>query len=190
MVGKTEDDARGMLEESNLEAGTTERKYSGKYDEGRRSSRPTRRWATELKPGTAVVLTVSKGAEPVAVPNVIGKPVAEAKVDARRRAKLRDKVTERFNETVPVGLVISQEPANGTADKNSVVQIVVSKGPPLVEVPGVVGKNVGEAQQIITAAGFVPAVNALPGGPGTVLNQSPGSGDKAPKGSTVTLYVF
>ena len=188
MVGKKEDVARGMLEESHLEAGTTERKYSGKYDEGTvMSADPA--MGEELKPGTPVVLTVSKGAEPVAVPNVVGKPVAEAKVMIAE-GDLRDRVVEKFNETVPAGVVVSQKPANGTADKNSVVQIVVSKGPPLVEVPGVVGKNVAEAQQIITAAGFVPAVNALPGGPGTVLNQSPGGGDKAPKGSTVTLYVF
>jgi beta-lactam-binding protein with PASTA domain len=49
---------------------------------------------------------------------------------------------------------------------------------------------VGEAQQLIIAAGLTPSVQQLPGGPGTVLNQSPNGGDKAPKGSTVTLYVF
>ncbi len=53
-----------------------------------------------------------------------------------------------------------------------------------------VGKNVAEAQALITAANLVPSVQQLPGGPGTVLNQSPNGGDKAPKGSTVTLYVF
>jgi serine/threonine-protein kinase len=71
-----------------------------------------------------------------------------------------------------------------------VLKLVVSKGPPLVDVPDVKGKNVTEAQALITAAGLVPSVQQLPGGPGTVLNQNPGGGDRAPKGSTVTLYVF
>jgi serine/threonine-protein kinase len=86
---------------------------------------------------------------------------------------------------------MSQTPVgNATAPQGSKVHLVVSNGPPMVPVPSVVGKNVGEAQQLIIAAGLTPSVQQLPGGPGTVLNQSPGGGDKAPKGSTVTLYVF
>ena len=103
------------------------------------------------------------------------------------------KVTEKFDEVVPKDTVISQSPEGGagqTAGKGTDVEIVVSKGPPLVPVPDVVGKNVAEAQALITAANLVPSVQQLPGGPGTVLNQSPNGGDKAPKGSTITLYVF
>jgi serine/threonine-protein kinase len=105
-------------------------------------------------------------------------------------AKLEPVVKEKFDETVPAGTVISQSPENGTADKGSELRLVVSKGPPLVDVPDVTGHNVAEAQALISAAGLVPAVQQLPGGPGTVLNQSPGGGDRKPKGSTVTLYVF
>ena len=43
---------------------------------------------------------------------------------------------------------------------------------------------------MIVERAWCPTCNQLPGGPGTVLNQSPGGGDKKPKGSTVTLYVF
>ena len=56
--------------------------------------------------------------------------------------------------------------------------------------PGVIGKSVAEAQVILQGAGFQAPVSQLPGGPGLVLNQSPGGGDKAPRGSNVTLYVF
>jgi beta-lactam-binding protein with PASTA domain len=105
--------------------------------------------------------------------------------------KLVPDVHYKHDLTIPKDQVISQTPVgNATAPQGSKVRLVVSNGPPIVEVPGVVGKNVGEAQQLIIAAGLTPNVQQLPGGPGTVLNQSPGGGDKAPKGSTVTLYVF
>jgi serine/threonine-protein kinase len=123
------------------------------------------------------------------VPNVVGEAVADAE-KAIDEAKLRSRVVKKFDETVPAGIVISQEPANGTAGKNSVVTLEVSKGPPLVEVPEVTGKPVDEARQILETQGFPVNVNQLPGGPGTVLRQTPGGGDKAPRGSTVTLYVF
>lgn len=188
VVGKTEVVARKLLEESNLQVATPELRFSSKVEQGVVISADPG-VGIEVKRDTAVVLVISRGAEPVAVPSVVGKPVAEAKallVDA----KLRSKVTQEFNDTVAVGLVVSQDPVGGTADKGSVVALVVSKGPPLVEVPGVVGKPVAEAQQILIDAGFQAPVSQLPGGPGMVLNQSPGGGEKVPKGSVVTLYVF
>ena len=188
VVDRTEEVARSMIEDGNLTVGDVERKYSSKVEEGVVISADPE-VGTELKRDQAVTLVVSRGAQPVAVPNVVGLPVDQAKV-AVTEAKLQPEVTEKFHETVPLGTVIKQTPEGGTADKNSVLKLVVSKGPPLVEVPGVVGKNVAEAQALVTAAGLVPSVSQLPGGPGTVLNQSPGGGDEQPKGSTVTLYVF
>jgi serine/threonine-protein kinase len=189
--GRTEEVARRLIEERNLTVGTPERRYSQKVEKGSViSSDPPA--GTEVKPDTAVVLVISDGVEPVAVPNVVGQPIDAAKA-AIADAKLRSEVTEEFNETVPAGVVISQDPAGGagaTAGKRSLVQLVVSKGPPMVEVPDVVGKPVAEAQQILTAAGLVPSVNQLPTGPGIVRGQSPGAGDKHPKGTTVTLYVY
>jgi len=186
--GVTEQAARDQLEELNLTTGDTPRRYNSKIEEGSVVSTDPPA-GTPLKPGTAVALVISDGPKPVAVPDVVGKPVAEA-TGAIEQAELRADVTEKFNETVPAGTVVSQDPGPGTADKNSVVRLVVSKGPPMVEVPGVVGKNVNEATQILQGEGFAVSVSQLPGGPGTVLNQDPGGGSKAPKGSTVTLYVF
>jgi len=188
VVGKTEDVARRLIEENKLQVAAPESRFSLKVEEGAVISVDPE-VGTEVKPDTAVLLVISRGAEPVAVPNVVGKPLAEAKA-ALTEARLTNEVTEKFDETVPAGVVISQDPASGTADKRSVVALVVSKGPPLVEVPGVVGKSVGEAQTILTAAGFLNVLSQLPGGPGMVLNQSPGGGEKAPKGATITLYVF
>jgi serine/threonine-protein kinase len=186
--GRTEEVARRMVEETNLTVGDTKRRYSQKVEKGSVISTDPPA-GTEVKPDTAVILVISDGVEPVAVPNVVGLAVDAAKA-AIADGQLRSEVTEKFDETVPAGIVISQDPANGTAGKRSVVQLVVSKGPPMVEVPDVVGRPVAEAQQILTAAGLPPSVNQLPTGPGIVRGQSPGSGEKVPKGTTVTLYVY
>jgi serine/threonine-protein kinase len=186
--GRTEDVARRMLEERNLQVGTPTRRFSQGIEKGS-VIRTEPEAGTELRRDTAVMLVISLGVEPVAVPNVVGEAVADAE-KAIDEAKLRSRVVKKFDETVPAGIVISQEPANGTAGKNSVVTLEVSKGPPLVEVPEVTGKPVDEARQILETQGFPVNVNQLPGGPGTVLRQTPGGGDKAPRGSTVTLYVF
>ena len=186
--GRTEEAARRLLEETNLAVGNAEHRFHGKVERGSVISTDPAA-GTSLKPGTAVVLVISDGKEPVAVPNVVNLSVEEA-TKALEAGDLRANITEKFDDTVPAGSVVSQDPASGTADKNSFVQLVISKGPPVFEVPQVVGKNIAEAQQIITDAGFVPAPQQLPGGPGTVLNQDPGGGSKHPKGTTITLYVF
>jgi serine/threonine-protein kinase len=189
VVGKTEEVATRELD-AHLTIQRDEA-FSQKVDAGSViSTDPVS--GTELKPDTAVVMVVSKGPKPVAVPNVVNQPIDQAKA-AIEGVGLVAKITEKFDEAVAKDTVISQSPEGGagqTAGKGTDVELVVSKGPPLVPVPSVVGKNVAEAQALITAAGLVPSVQQLPGGPGTVLNQSPNGGDKAPKGSTVTLYVF
>jgi beta-lactam-binding protein with PASTA domain/tRNA A-37 threonylcarbamoyl transferase component Bud32 len=188
VVGRTEEVARSMIEDARLTVADVERKYSSKVEEGVVLSADPEA-GTELKRDQAVTLVVSRGPKPVAVPSVVGLPVDQAKV-AVTDAELRPEVTGKFNETVPLGTVIRQSPEGGTADKNSVVQLIVSKGPPLVAVPDLVGANVTDAQAALTAVGLVPAVQQIPAGPGTVRSQSPGGGDKIAKGSTVTLYVF
>jgi eukaryotic-like serine/threonine-protein kinase len=189
VIGLTEEKARGLLRDNHLAVAAPIHKFNLNVTKGNVISvdPPT---GTSLKRNAPVTLTVSDGPRPVGVPNVVGVTLDQAKA-ALSDMKLVPDVTLKHDDTVPKGQVMSQSPVgNATAPQGSKVHLVVSNGPPIVPVPSVVGKNVGEAQQLIIAAGLTPNVQQLPGGPGTVLNQSPNGGDKAPKGSTVTLYVF
>jgi serine/threonine-protein kinase len=146
---------------------------------------------TALKRGEAVALVVSKGREPIKVTDFTGKPAADA-VDALSKAGLEvDATAQQFSTDVPKGSVISQSPASGTLFRGEKVTLVVSKGPEMVKVPDVRGKQSQVAEQILKDAGFQTQVRAaLPGlNFGTVQNTDPGPNSDAPKGSMITILT-
>jgi serine/threonine-protein kinase len=139
--------------------------------------------------GSEVAVVVSKGREPVAVPVVVEQERAAAE-RALTDAGLVPEVAEEFSQDVPAGVVISQAPAEGTLFRGDPVALVVSKGPPLAEVPAVRGMQVEEATRVLQEAGFEVEVRRLvPNGFGTVLGSDPDAGEQVPAGSTVTISV-
>jgi serine/threonine-protein kinase len=143
--------------------------------------------------GSSVVLYISKGPKPVAVPDVTGLSVADATTALRGQGLLVDPSgNEQFSNTVPAGDVITTHPApNTTKHEGSTVHLVVSKGPRLVDVPNVVGQNINDAVQAIKDAGLTP--NAIkifpgPGGEGRVDRETPTG--KQPHGATINLYYY
>lgn len=156
---------------------------------------------TTLEVGTAyahntpLALTVSKGPEPITVPELAGLSEADAEqalADLGLTAEYGDAV---YSETVPAGAVVSQSPtvADGaTLHRGDTVTLVLSLGPPLVDVPYVIGKSQDEAVTLLENAGFDVDVKYLLGGfLGIVRYQDPGDVDapQAPKGSTITITV-
>jgi beta-lactam-binding protein with PASTA domain len=140
-----------------------------------------------------VEVRVSKGVQQIGVPDVLGQSEASA------RAELEDAgfavaVSQASSDDTPEGLVSAQSPSAGTeADRGSTVQITISTGPELVEVPDVIGEDMGTARAIIRDAGLQPSVVfedvTDPAQHGIVLDQEPGGGSEASPGSTVTILV-
>jgi serine/threonine-protein kinase len=91
----------------------------------------------------------------------------------------------------PAGRVLSTDPPAGdTVPEGTLVTVFYSDGPE--EIPGVVGLQRREAEQIIRDAGFEPSVvesTATKRPRGTVIRQSPEGGTEATEGSTVTIVV-
>ena len=72
------------------------------------------------------------------------------------------------------------------------MQLVVSKGPELVDVPSVRGQGVESAKQTLEGLGFRVETQEAPGslGLGFVWSQDPEGGTRVPKGSTITLTLI
>ena len=75
------------------------------------------------------------------IPNLVGKRYASEIKDNDLYASYRIVMTEENSSDVAAGIVMSQEPAAGTlkTEENQILQIVVSKGPNLVEMPNIIG---------------------------------------------------
>ena len=174
LVGLTIEDAKSALEAVSLRAGT----ISEAWDESVPAGVVV--WASHaagepLKRDTLVDLTVSKGREPLTVPNVTNKPQAEAEEILTAAGFTVAVVGEEFHETVPKGAVISQAPDSGTGHRGDQVQLVISKGKEivLVKLPDVLGDDMIRATAELTDAGFSvardPQTGVLPLRVGKVL---------------------
>ena len=182
--GLDEDAAKRALESIKLIVGQISQTYSETVPTGRVIVvLPEVRHGAEAR--RPVNLAISKGKKPIAVPDLTGKSVQEA-TRTLKKAGFAVGRTDQFDEKVPEGRVISQTPNTGTLFAKDKVQLVVSKGPPLVAVPNVRSKKLADAQKILTEAGFTVKVEKAPFNLGLnlVAGQNPGAGKKVKPGST------
>ncbi len=146
---------------------------------------------TERRAGSAIALVVSKGPA-LDVPDVTGDSLDDARAELEEAGFEVEVASEEINSEFDKGQVAAQSPEEGTQlGEGDTVTLTLSKGPEMVEVPDVVGDSVGDAKDALEAAGFdVDEDRGLLGLFGdTVKSQSVSGGDKAPKGSTITITI-
>ena len=150
--------------------------------------------------GREITLRVSKGIEPVKVPNVVGEEDDSA-LSTLADAKLEVTTTEVYSDEVPdAGTVISQSVKAGTTvDKGTTVELTISKGPITIALDDYQGQGLTEARESLAALGLEVRVieQARPvigpsqqGEYGRVEAQSPPSGTAVERGEVITLYTF
>jgi beta-lactam-binding protein with PASTA domain/predicted Ser/Thr protein kinase len=147
--------------------------------------------AGERQPrGSRVHIWVSTGKPRREVPDMVGQQSTDA-VAALTRLGLKPKLRNVPSQK-PVGEVLAQAPKPGVKlTVGSVVEVNVSKGPQPISVPSVVGEPVDQATSELQAAGFTVSVRAVDDNQpaNTVIDQSPGGGQTAGRGSAVSLTV-
>jgi serine/threonine-protein kinase len=191
VVGKQYDSAKAILEGNGFKV-AQKGKSSDTVPEGEVMSQDPTAGNTVDK-GATVTLTVSRGVQQVTVPNVLNFTESDAK--AQLQSDGFDVSVDRApSSSVPDGTVISQSPsANKKVDKGSTVTIVVSSGPPQVDVPDVTGQTDTDATNTLEDQGFTVKSQDIPvtdpTQDGIVQSTDPAPGKQVPEGSTVTITV-
>jgi serine/threonine-protein kinase len=189
LTGKSLEEAKTALNRAQMALGPITKTFDEKAPAGTVLAQAPRS-GNPVRHGTPVGLTVSKGPQPIPVPDVRGQ-AQDAAVSAIEAAGLKAVVAPApvNDRNVPKGAVVAQDPASGNLTKGGSVTLTISDGPKLVDVPSFVGKQALEAQDALEKLGFKVQINEILGGFfGTVRAQDPVN-TKVPEGSTITLTV-
>ncbi|MGW7265514.1 Stk1 family PASTA domain-containing Ser/Thr kinase [Streptomyces sp. NPDC054842] len=192
LEGETLESARDRLKSAGLAAGMVTRDFSEDVDRG--SVIGTEPGAgTERHAGSAIAITVSRG-RAIDVPDVTGSSVEDATEELEDAGLKVEVAAERVTSSeFDKGEVAEQKPRGDEKQlaEGDTVTLTLSKGPEMIEVPDVVGDSVDDATRELEDAGFeVDQDRGLLGLFGdTVESQSVDGGDKAPKGSTITIEI-
>ncbi|MFH8625675.1 Stk1 family PASTA domain-containing Ser/Thr kinase [Streptomyces vietnamensis] len=134
------------------------------------------------------------GKQQVSVPQLVGQTMQGAQDLAKNaQVKVQQAGTERCDQ--PKDSICRQDPAAGPGAKmetDGTIQVYVSEGAPLVEVPDVMEQSQERAEQSLKDKGFkvkVEQEESADQDPGTVLRQNPEGGTKAEKNSEITITV-
>lgn len=190
VINREKSDAEQSIQQEKLIPSIYE-EYSDSVAEGYViSQNPT---SGELETGSEVILVVSKGRRPVAVPDVTGQAakIAEQTLNGIRLNAVYG--IEEYDEEIPEGAVKSQEPKAGQqALEGDTVMLVVSKGPSPVIVPDVKSKGEVDAGLMLKSNRFDVSFEyeeSTEVEKGKVIYQDPPAGTLAPRDSMVTIYV-
>jgi serine/threonine-protein kinase len=189
LVGLPLGEAKQALRDADLEVGVVKKEFNERFvaDQVIRQSVKA---DAEAPLGSEIDLVVSKGPTPVPVEKVIGLQQDEAVAVLEAQGFVVD-VREEFSDRVELGKVISQTPAKGTdLQPGRTVTIVVSKGPPELPMPNVVGMGRDAAVAQLRSLGLLVDVSIVPGHSGSnVVFQEPASGTIVHAGDLVHIYV-
>jgi serine/threonine-protein kinase len=140
-------------------------------------------------------LTVSVGA----IPNVVGKPLADAQAALRKANLAYGEGQRRYDDNVPKGAVIAENPADsGPVHPGDTIVLDVSEGPQLFPVPDVTGMTPDDAKAALEKAGFTVTVPSTFSGlpitvfaPGMIVvsKESPDSTTQQRKGTNISLTL-
>lgn len=136
--------------------------------------------------------TVTRGVGLIEVPDLVTLDRSAASGLATS-AGLEFLVTGEEASDSPAGRVIRQEPlAESNVQSGTAVQVVISSGPPMVEIPEVAERPLVEVRAELEELGLVveaDETSSADQAPGTVVSARPSAGDEVEAGSEVFLIA-
>ena len=190
VAGDPADRAEQQIREAGFRAKIVE-VYSSAHEAGFATG-TTPSSGSDLEKNTKVTLKISKGAQQVKVPNVVG--LTEGSADtALTNAGFRVDHSYQVSSKSP-GKVLAQDPSSGgSASIGSSVQITIDQAPKKVTVPNAVGQTQSQGDRTLQNAGldavYATRIVTNRSQDGIVLAMSPGSGSKVLQGTNVALTI-
>jgi serine/threonine-protein kinase len=192
LVGLKESEATQILNDLGLKSEVSSEIFSEDIQKGRIiSTEPG--GGGRISPDGAVGLVISKGKERILIADLTGKTPDVASQEIANLGLTVGEVFEDYDMKIAPGFVIRTEPTSGAEVKrNSIVNLIVSKGIEKISLLSYVGKGSEQALSELTEAGFDVDVeykfsdNVFKG---QVISQTPEKSDSIPIGSKVKLSV-
>ncbi len=189
VVGQTRDSAVAELTDVGLDARVEE--VNSDKEAGTVTAQSLKS-GTVVVEGTQVRINVSVGPRPVTVPNVVGLPFDQARVELQGAGFGVSRVDVASD--LATGIVVDQDPSGGSEGAGGTsVTLSVSRGPSTVAVPSVTFQDATVARATLENAGFrvreVIENTTDSSLDGIVTAQDPVDGAQAAPGSLVTLFV-
>ncbi|MCO5996536.1 Stk1 family PASTA domain-containing Ser/Thr kinase [Actinoallomurus rhizosphaericola] len=190
LAGLTEEQARVAAEKVGLKVKVGSSRYDAKIPKDRVAEVQPQA-GTKVDKGTLLTLILSKGKQPVEIPDVRNKPLDQAKQALQQAGLTPGDVVKQASVAVANGSVIKTRPAAGTKQSpDDPITLVVSSG---IQMPKLVGLKRDAAAQKLSRLGLnVQWQEQDPGDgqqPNTVINQDPPVGQQLTPGQTVTVTV-
>ena len=192
LAGMTQKEATATLQTLGLKSAVGEEIFSEDIPVGKVISSSPGGGGKVGKAGT-VKLNISKGKERIIIPSLVGlTPDVAIQKLAELGLKAGD-TTEIFSALADKGFVVGTDPKDASEVKrNSIVNILISKGFEQVSLSSYVGKSGEQALSELTDAGFdvTPAYKFSDSIlPGLVISQDPDNAAQINKGSKVVLSI-
>jgi serine/threonine-protein kinase len=195
LTGKTEAEARQILEKNGLILKVSQTRFTPGVPEGRIVEQNPLK-GTSLKTGRSVKVLVSRGERKYPVPNVIGGSERAAQLTlAESKLTLGITYHVHTNEGEPSTVVYQSPPPATVEGTDPKVNILVSLGPmeQSYTMPDLVSQSFDSVSARARVEGFKigkPTYRKYPGiAPGIVIQQKPQAGYRLSKNDSILLEV-
>jgi len=196
LLGKSYSEAKAELNALGLGIKLGETKSSDEYEAGQIIGQSVEE-GTEVEPNTTIIVDICGDGEKIKVPDVTSFAKDKA-VKTLEDLGFAVDVTERYDETVAAGKVISMSPkADKEVEKGSVINLVVSRGPEkeveTIKVPKLIGLTEEKAKEALKtaklASGSVTQEYSKTVEKGYIISQGVKEGTEVPEGTAISYVV-
>jgi len=192
-VGHSLVDAEGMARQHHLAVQVVQQVHSAAMPTGSVVSQDPPA-GTAVKVNRAVGLVTSIGPEMATVPDVRRRSLEDTRFSIEQIRLAVGEIREDYDDSVPSGFVITQDPAPGASvPVGTAVNVTVSKGQRALVLPDLVGQSLDDARRVLQDLGVtLRDVTQTPRGdvpPGQVVAMTPPAGTRIAHGDAVGVTI-